>query len=331
MRVRFWGTRGSVPKPGPTTVRYGGNTSCVEVVAAGGTRLVLDCGTGAHGLGQALVSAKEQPIRGHMLIGHTHWDHIQGFPFFSPLFTRGNEWDVYAPLGLGQHLEKTLAGQMQHTYFPVSLQQLGATIRFHDLVEGSFQAGGFRVTTRYLNHPAMTLGYRLEADGGTLVYATDHEPHSPDHAGGGDIGGHLEDRRHAEFIAGADVLIHDAQYTAAEYPAKIGWGHSTVEYVVDVALAAKVRTLYLFHHDPSRTDDQLDAVVELCRQRVAKAGATLEIHAAAEGNSFEVGKSDKPARRGKTEERKALATQFALASKSIVLALASPAEDATIA
>ncbi|HZN92501.1 MAG TPA: MBL fold metallo-hydrolase, partial [Myxococcales bacterium] len=272
MHVRFWGTRGSVPKPGPTTVRYGGNTSCVEVVTADGSRLVLDCGTGAHGLGQALVNSAQQPIRGHMLIGHTHWDHIQGFPFFSPLFTVGNEWDVYAPLGLGQHLEKTLAGQMQHTYFPVSLQQLGATIRFHDLVEGSFHAGGVRVTTRYLNHPAMTLGYRLEADGGTLVYATDHEPHSPEHAsGGGDIDGHLEDRRHAEFIAGADVLIHDAQYIAAEYPAKIGWGHSTVEYVIDVALAAKVRTLYLFHHDPSRTDDQLDALVEQCRQRVAKA------------------------------------------------------------
>jgi len=330
MRVRFWGTRGSVPKPGPTTVRYGGNTSCVEVVAGDGTRLVLDCGTGAHGLGQSLVSAQQQPIRGHMLIGHTHWDHIQGFPFFSPLFTQGNEWDVYAPLGLGQHLEKTLAGQMQHTYFPVSLQQLGATIRFHDLVEGTFQAGGVRATTRYLNHPAMTLGYRLEADGGTLVYATDHEPHSPEHAsGGGDIDGHPEDRRHAEFIAGADVLIHDAQYTAAEYPAKLGWGHSTVEYVIDVALAAKVRTLYLFHHDPSRTDDQLDALVEQCRQRVAKAGAKLEIHAAAEGSSFEVGKSDKPLKRT-TSERKALATQYALASKSIVLALSNPVEDATV-
>ncbi|HEY8207852.1 MAG TPA: MBL fold metallo-hydrolase [Myxococcaceae bacterium] len=329
MRVRFWGTRGSVPKPGPLTVRYGGNTSCVEVMAAGGTRLVLDCGTGAHGLGQTLVNAKEQPIRGHMLIGHTHWDHIQGFPFFSPLFTQGNEWDVYAPLGLGQHLEKTLAGQMQHTYFPVSLQQLGATIRFHDLVEGNFQAGAFRVTSRYLNHPAMTLGYRLEVDGGTLVYATDHEPHSPEHAGGGHIDRHQEDRRHAEFISGADVLIHDAQYTAEEYPAKMGWGHSTVEYVVDVALAAKVRTLYLFHHDPSRTDDQLDALVEACRQRVARSGQPLEVHAAAEGTSFEVGRSEKPPGR-KSAELKNLASHQALASKTIVIALGDPAEDAIV-
>ena len=338
MHVRFWGTRGSVPKPGPMTVRYGGNTSCVEVVTADGSRLVLDCGTGAHGLGQALVNSAQQPIRGHMLIGHTHWDHIQGFPFFSPLFTVGNEWDVYAPLGLGQHLEKTLAGQMQHTYFPVSLQQLGATIRFHDLVEGSFHAGGVRVTTRYLNHPAMTLGYRLEADGGTLVYATDHEPHSPEQAGGvedvsqiavgqGPI--HQEDRRHAEFLAGADVLIHDAQYTAAEYPSKIGWGHSTVEYVIDVALAAKVGTLYLFHHDPGRTDDQMDALVEACRQRVARSGLPLQVHAAAEGGTFEVGRRDGVQTR-KSAERRVLATHHALASKSIIIALDNPAERAVV-
>jgi DNA-binding response OmpR family regulator len=246
---------------------------------------------------------------------------------------------VYAPLGLGQHLEKTLAGQMQHTYFPVSLKQLGATIRFHDLVEGSFHAGGFRVTTRYLNHPAMTLGYRLEADGGTLVYATDHEPHSPEQAQGvadveqlakGEVAVHQEDRRHADFIAGADVLIHDAQYVAAEYPAKLGWGHSTVEYVIDVALTARVSTLYLFHHDPSRTDEQLDAVVEACRQRVARSGLPLEVHAAAEGQSFEVGRRAQANPRP-SASRPVLATHHALASKSILIALKDGREDAIVA
>src|SRR5262249_4992838 len=128
MRIRFWGVRGSLPKPGPTTLRYGGNTSCVELRADDGTLVILDCGTGAHGLGQALVAAAERPIRGHLLISHTHWDHIQGFPFFAPLFASGNEWDIYAPGGLGQELAATLAGQMQYTYFPVSLDQLGATI-----------------------------------------------------------------------------------------------------------------------------------------------------------------------------------------------------------
>src|SRR3712207_506368 len=125
MRIRFWGTRGSLAKPGPSTLRYGGNTSCVEVRTADGTLIVLDCGTGAHGLGQALVASGKRPLRGHLLITHTHWDHIQGFPFFAPLFIPGNEWDLYAPGGLGQHLEATLAGQMEYTYFPVRLGDLG--------------------------------------------------------------------------------------------------------------------------------------------------------------------------------------------------------------
>ena len=165
MRVRFWGTRGSLAKPGPTTLRYGGNTSCVEVRTADGTLIVLDCGTGAHGLGWRSRAPASAPLRGHLLITHTHWDHIQGFPFFAPLFVPGNEWDIYAPGGLGQQLEATLAGQMEYTYFPVTLAQCGATIRFHDLTEGSFEIGPVRVVAQYLNHPALTLGYRLEAGG----------------------------------------------------------------------------------------------------------------------------------------------------------------------
>src|SRR6516162_4516996 len=147
MQIQFWGTRGSLPKPGPTTIRYGGNTACVEVRAADGTLVILDCGTGAHGLGLALLAAGRRPLRGHVLISHTHWDHIQGLPFFLPLFEKGNEWDIYAPKGLDQQLEQTLAGQMQYRYFPVTLEQLGATIRYHDLVEGSFEAGAVHVTT----------------------------------------------------------------------------------------------------------------------------------------------------------------------------------------
>src|SRR6266446_10896805 len=160
MDVRFWGTRGSLAKPGPTTLRYGGNTSCVEVRGVDGTLIVLDCGTGAHGLGQALVSAGGPRCDGHLMITHTHWDHIQGFPFFAPLFIPGNTWDIYAPGALGQQLERTLAGQMEYNYFPVTLAQLGASIRFHDLAEGRFTVGAVRVTTQYLNHPALALGYR---------------------------------------------------------------------------------------------------------------------------------------------------------------------------
>jgi phosphoribosyl 1,2-cyclic phosphodiesterase len=170
MRVRFWGTRGSIPKPGPSTVRYGGNTSCVEVRSASGTLVVLDCGTGALALGADLMQRGEGPLRGHLLISHTHWDHIQGLPFFAPLFVPGNEWDIYAPHGFLQSVRETLAGQMQHTYFPVDLAQLGATIRYHNLTEGVFTVGDITVSSRYLNHPALTLGYRLEADGVTVAY-----------------------------------------------------------------------------------------------------------------------------------------------------------------
>jgi phosphoribosyl 1,2-cyclic phosphodiesterase/CheY-like chemotaxis protein len=285
MRVRFWGTRGSIPKPGHGTVRYGGNTACVEVRTAAGTLIVLDVGTGAHALGHALAETAPAPRRGHILITHTHWDHIQGFPFFAPLFTRGDEWDVYAPRGLRESLRETLAGQMQYTYFPITPEQFAATLRYHDLVEGEFTIGDVRVTTRYLNHPALTLGYRLEADGVSVVYATDHEPHDRALAAGGagDLAG--EDRRHADFLAGADLLIHDAQYTAAEYPTKIGWGHSTVESVVTVARAAGVRRLALFHHDPHRDDAGVDRLVVAARQQ---AGEAVSVFAAAEGDAIEV-------------------------------------------
>ncbi|HEU5196294.1 MAG TPA: MBL fold metallo-hydrolase [Methylomirabilota bacterium] len=291
MRVRFWGTRGSIAKPGPATVRFGGNTSCVEVRSASGTLLVLDCGTGAYGLGHALVADRTMPYRGHMLITHTHWDHIQGFPFFAPLFLPGDEWDVYAPRGLRESLRETLAGQMQYTYFPVSLEQFAARVRYHDLVEGVFTVGDVRVTARYLNHPALTLGYRLEADGVSIVYATDHEPHSRALADGdtGPLAG--EDRRHAEFLAGADLVIHDSQYTAAEYATKVGWGHSTIESVVSVSRAARARRLALYHHDPMRDDQQIGDLAEAAQQQ---AGSGLEVFAAAEGMVVDMTPSARP-------------------------------------
>jgi CheY-like chemotaxis protein/phosphoribosyl 1,2-cyclic phosphodiesterase len=300
MRIRFWGTRGSLAKPGPTTLRYGGNTSCVEVRTTEGTLIMLDCGTGAHGLGQVLAAEGRQPVRGHLLITHTHWDHIQGFPFFAPLFVPGNIWDIYAPGGLGKRLEETLAGQMEYAYFPVTLEQLGATIRYHDLVEGVFDVGDAHVTARYLNHPGLTLGYRVQAGGAVVIYATDHEPHAgpqpetPGQSGTGlhSVPVHGEDQGHIEFLRGADLVIHDAQYTAAEYPQKVGWGHSPVEYAVDVALAAGAKRLALFHHDPTHDDDTLDRVVEVCRRRVAACHGALEVFAAAEGLLIELSKSE---------------------------------------
>jgi phosphoribosyl 1,2-cyclic phosphodiesterase len=285
MHIRFFGTRGSIATPGPSTLRYGGNTSCVEVRSNAGTLIIVDMGTGAAVLGRELA-AQGGPLRGHILISHTHWDHIQGIPFFSPLFAPGNEWDIYAPRGFGQTLRDTLAGQMQYTYFPVSLDQLGATIRYHELVEGHLRVGDVEVTSRYLNHGVLTLGYRLEADGVAVVYACDHEPHSRAlAAGAGDIAG--EDRRHAEFLAGADLVMHDSQYLASEYPQKIGWGHSTVEYALAVARFAGVKQLALTHHDPKRDDAALDDLVESLRSGNRRV-ADPHIFAAAEGQDVEL-------------------------------------------
>ena len=282
MHVRFWGTRGSIAKPGPNTIRYGGNTSCVEVRSASGTLVVIDCGTGAHALGKMLMETEKRPLQGHMLISHTHWDHIQGWPFFAPLFVPGNEWDIYAPHGLAETVEETLSGQMQYTYFPVLLEQLSATIRYHEVVEGTFTIGDIKVKTQYLNHPALTLGYRLEADGASVVYACDHEPYSRQMASG--LGEpNRQDRWHAHFLAGADLLIHDAQYTTGEYQEKIGWGHSTAEYAVEIGRVAGVKAVALTHHDPLRDDDGIDDLIERIRASTAGKPGAPDVFAAAEG------------------------------------------------
>ena len=325
LRVQFWGTRGSLAKPGRSRNRYGGNTSCVQVTSAAGTMLVLDCGTGIHDLGCALMASGKKPIRGSILISHTHWDHIQGLPFFAPLFVPGNEWDIYAPRGLGQSLRETLAGQMQYTYFPVALEQMGATIRYHELVEGTFNIADIKVTTHYLNHPALTLGYRMESGGATVVYACDHEPFSkPAEVASREF--NPRDQRHVEFLTGADLVIHDAQYTAAEYPQKVGWGHSTMEYAMDVCRAAGAKRLAFTHHDPLRDDDAIDQLVAAVRTAKADATSPLEVFGAADGMVVEIA-----ANAAKTSEVASTATSAVasdlggLVEHSVLLAVADSA------
>ena len=289
MDVTFWGTRGSIAKAGPTTVRYGGNTSCVSVRSDAGTLVVVDCGTGAHGLGQHLVEQSGgSPVDGHILVSHTHWDHIQGLPFFAPLFQAGCHWHVSGPSGFGESLSEILAGQMEYTYFPVALDQLAASVVHQDLVEGSFDIDDISVETRFLNHPALTLGYRLEADGAVVVYSSDHEPYDHELAAGGDVARNRHDDAHASWMAGADLLIHDAQFLASEYDAHVGWGHSTVEYVIDVAQRADVARVALYHHDPNRTDAAVDDLVALARTHALANGYDGEIFGAAEGMTITV-------------------------------------------
>lgn len=288
MLVRFWGTRGSIPTPGPSTVRYGGNTSCIEVRSRQ-SLVIFDCGTGARALGTSLA-AEGGRFSAHLFLSHVHWDHIQGFPFFLPAFLPNAELKVYGAAGMEVGLEESLSGQMQYTYFPVRLGDLSSQITFHEVGEESFQASEFAVDTKYLNHTCPAVGYRLSIGGSSVAYLSDHEPFWPHDAAGSpeDVLLHPADRRHVAFAEGADLLIHDAQYTSEEYPARRGWGHSTIEYVVDVALAARVKRLALFHHDPARTDAAIDELVARAQRRVLAQRGNLEVVGAAEGSAIEI-------------------------------------------
>jgi CheY-like chemotaxis protein/phosphoribosyl 1,2-cyclic phosphodiesterase len=294
MRVRFWGTRGSIATPGPGTNHFGGNTSCVELTTAGGALLIFDCGTGAHPLAAALMAQGRKHIDANILLGHTHWDHIQGFPFFSPAFVKGNSVAIHGPEGSRGSLHHVLAGQMEFTYFPIELNQLPAAISYHDLTEGIHTIGGVRVATQFLNHPAMTLGYRVEADGVAVVYLVDHEPFADELWRAGAEPGVIEsilhdgDRRHARFMAGADLVIHDAQYTPEEYPAKKTWGHSTYEYVVQICAAAGVRRVALTHHDPGHDDHDVAEIERKARALASKGPTGLDVFCAYEGCEIEV-------------------------------------------
>lgn len=285
MLIRFWGTRGSIPTPGRQTAFFGGNTSCVEVRGEDGRVILLDCGTGARPLGLDILSRAKTLPPIHIFVTHTHWDHIQGFPFFLPAYVPGSHLSVFGARGLDRTLEASMSGQMQHTYFPVQLGDLRAEIDFNEVTEQRFALGHYQITTQFLNHTAPTIGYRIETGDFSIAYVTDHEPFgwAPSRRGGPDRFHHPGDERHLAFIAGAHVLIHDAQYVDREYPAKRGWGHSTIEYVTDLAVRGGVKQLALFHHDPLHSDRWVRHQAERAQQRARQLGSDLHVFAAAEG------------------------------------------------
>src|ERR1041385_8890230 len=275
MRVRFWGTRGSVPTPGPTTVRYGGNTACVELRTDSGAFFIFDSGTGIRELGLHLAR-QGGAVSAHLMLGHTHWEHISGFPFFSPAFLPGNRLLIYGARDLDRPLRDVLAGQMHYTYFPVPLGTLRADIDFRELEEGPLEIEGATVRTHYLNHTAVCMGYRIEADGASVAYVTDHEPYSAV-GNGARVGFRGADRRLIDFVRGVDLLIQDAQYTPDEYAQRRGWGHGSTDYVTDVAVEAGAKRVALFHHEPTHTDDELDRMVDYARARVREVGSSVEV------------------------------------------------------
>jgi phosphoribosyl 1,2-cyclic phosphodiesterase len=253
-QIKFWGVRGSIPCPGSETVRYGGNTSCVEM-QVGRERLIFDGGTGLRILGQSLMA--ENPVKAHLFFTHSHWDHIQGFPFFIPAFIKGNTFKIYAvPSPNGATMKQRLHDQMLHPNFPVPLQIMQADLEFYSLEMGeTINCGDVTVETRPLNHPGEAVGYRVSWQGLSAAYITDTE-HFPDR---------LDDNVLA-LAQQADVMIIDATYTDEEYNdpkySKVGWGHSTWQEAIKIAKAAQVKHLVLFHHDPAHNDDFLDRIGE---------------------------------------------------------------------
>lgn len=259
MKITLWGTRGSLPSAGPDTIRYGGNTSCVEVRGRDRALLVLDAGTGIRRLGGTVTPDVD---RIHIFLTHLHMDHIQGLGFFAPLYRDGVEVHVYGPVSTTADLRTRLARYLSPPLFPVRLRDLPSRPSVHDVPLGAFEVDGFEVTCDLVMHPGPTVGYRITDGRGTLAYLPDHEPAlgaqhfplDPTWTSGYDL------------AQGADVLIHDTQYTSAEYTEHVGWGHSAIEHTIGFARQARARRLVTFHHDPSHSDAMLDRLLEDTRR-----------------------------------------------------------------
>lgn len=287
--VKFWGTRGSIPTPASWTRVYGGNTPCIEV-RFDDTIIICDAGSGIRELGKDILARDPVPKVVHLLISHTHWDHIQGFPFFAPVYSPATQIRIYNQQAKDDAGWRLLSGQMSADYFPVSFQDLGSNIVSDHLDNGQKTIGGVRVQSFPLNHPGGACGYCLQKGARKIVYATDNEfePGPRDVFPDADNTGPLRGAPAAmlEIARGADILIIDSQYNDQEYAAKRGWGHSSCFSVTDFAIHAQARTLALFHHDPECTDQQVDENVHACRQRAARLGGKLTICAAREGVEF---------------------------------------------
>ncbi len=288
LTLRFWGTRGSIPSPGPSTVRYGGNTPCVELRTTEGRLVILDAGTGIRELGRSLLErANGAPVEGDIFLTHAHWDHIQGIPFFAPLFHKGNHFTIWGSKSLQTSIDRVVRDQMSPVVFPVSFEELEARVDFQELAEESRPGRGYEVTAMAVRHPGGALGYRFRdgnAPGRELVYVSDNELS----AAARYDGPHDWRERFVAFAHGAKVLVHDTMYRSDEYINFVGWGHSTYEDAVELALEAEVERLVLFHHRPERSDDEIDECAAMCRARVAARGRPLEIVAAAEGMTLTV-------------------------------------------
>ena len=282
--LTFWGVRGTLPVAGERSLRYGGNTPCVTMEFPKDQFFIFDAGTGIKALSDWLISQKRTKLDAKMFISHPHWDHINALPFFAPLYIPGNEFQICGASHGNVSMRELISAQMEGIYFPITIKEFASRVFFRDLKEGEFVVDDVHISTKLLNHPGYCLGYRIDYNGRSVCYITDNELylqgskfHNPHYV-----------RRLAQFVEGADVLITDSTYTDAEYATKVGWGHSCISEVVSLADAAKVKTLYLFHHDPDQSDDDIDAKLETARKLLAERDSPVECLAPTEGQSFKI-------------------------------------------
>ncbi len=304
LKIKLWGTRGSIPVPGSDTVKYGGNTASVELRVGEENRLVIiDAGTGIRLLANKILQEDlpRGPLKFALFFTHTHWDHIMGFPFFVPIFIPGTEINIYGPVTYeDETLDNIIGGQLQYRYFPVKQSELSAKISYTSLRECVLDmGGGLIVRTKYLNHPILCLGYRFEYNGKSFCTLYDHEPFrnlfptDPEDpsfdafvAEEGEAVAREQNKKVEDFLRGADLVLYDSQYTEEEYvPAKLGWGHSTFDAAVAAGIRSNVKELLLVHHDPMRTDSQLDELERYCKE-MAKGESEMKVSIAREGQEI---------------------------------------------
>ncbi|MBI5562158.1 MAG: MBL fold metallo-hydrolase [Deltaproteobacteria bacterium] len=274
MIIRCWGARGSISVSGKEYLKYGGDTTCIEVAGANGDLIILDAGTGIRALGNRLLHEKRRKIS--LLLTHAHWDHLSGFPFFRPIYRKEFDIKVYGPQTTQDSVRNILSKAMSAPYFPVELSDVSADITFHGMGNKGYAIGSISITTIPLSHPNQGAGYRLEENGKSFVFLTDNEL-THHHPTG------LDYNDYAKFAKGADLLFHDSEYCRDEYKHTEGWGHSVYTDVLDLAMEAGVKALGLFHHNQDRTDAEVDRMEEDCRNIVAKKGSKMKVFAVATG------------------------------------------------
>jgi phosphoribosyl 1,2-cyclic phosphodiesterase len=284
LTLRFWGVRGTLPVSRPDSRRYGGNTLCVSVDFPDGRLFVFDAGTGIRALSDALMAGGRTRLDARVLISHPHWDHINTLPFFGPFYVQGNTFEVCGPSHGDINMRGLISAQMDGVFFPITAREFAADVQYRDLAEGEHEIGGARIHTMLLSHPGNCLGYRLEHAGRRLCYVTDNELYPADSSFRSDE--YVE--RLADFCRDADALITDCTYADEDYPKHMHWGHSSVSQVAELAWRARVRALYLVHHDPSQSDAAIDAKLARAQAWLAERGAATKVAAPAELAHIEI-------------------------------------------